>query len=600
MQETILKYLADRGRMGVRLKAYSLIPQEIEKEKESIEAIIGFMTSYLPEKLREEGIRGFKITDYNRDNLKDVHGNELESYKFRINTLRKSKARVDDVATFSSKEELVKNLDLGIIKKILTDPKIEIIGIDESKIDVPYPGSSIAYLKTVAYRLYTKDGQTYELVGPLLEQIRIKPSESEKFEKENAFLSYIHNMFIIYLSILTSIVQGYRPVVFLHGPLVRPIGGFTDLHFDYKTLTEVFSVTESAIKELDLPENWEDIGLDTDTIQKLKSIRVKTPKDVLNYFIADNWISEFHQIELENARKIYRTPDLRTAWKNMLPRPVNSKGEWESKDIPKEEREYPALNLYLWMLKKLFELSKIFNVPIIACVDNISASTEITKHVIPSLFRNTTTVVPKKIKDILREKFKVFPRSSSDPAEFYKYIFNLLDVLNVPDYLIFTLVLNEAEYTSPIPTYRYLTRQFFEDNFGHGYYGIRNIYQPIIDFYFPITKKRILVSYLRTTPLREPIRLEFFDIYHNPESPKYTEWIGATYLLGLLYESYGLPIVLYYADKVARTHKSMIESLVQSSLLEILIESLRNEPNINPYFVFSLVTKLGVRNFFKR
>jgi hypothetical protein len=162
--------------------------------------------------------------------------------------------------------------------------------------------------------------------------------------------------------------------------------------------------------------------------------------------------------------------------------------------------------------------------------------------------------------------------------------------LNITDSVIYTYLLKEGEYTTPIPTFRYLYRKFFTEHFGHSYYGIDNDFKGIVDTLFDPEKKQILMSYVRTTPFREPIRVEFFNIYNKD----YKKLIGATYFLSLFYQSYGIPIVLYYVDKIARTPKRLVETVIRAEVMDVLL---------GKGFQFQDILKIFgdlKRNFFKR
>jgi hypothetical protein len=132
--------------------------------------------------------------------------------------------------------------------------------------------------------------------------------------------------------------------------------------------------------------------------------------------------------------------------------------------------------------------------------------------------------------------------------------------------------------------------------------GTQNDYDAIIKAIFPpgdqsenfanVGEYRILMSYLRSSPLREPVRIEYFDVPHlqNPE-----EVIAPIYLMSLPYQEYGLPLILYYADKLARTPSELVRTVIEKEYLDIIINSRFSEP-------ISIMQMLGklTRNFFQR
>ena len=75
----------------------------------------------------------------------------------------------------------------------------------------------------------------------------------------------------------------------------------------------------------------------------------------------------------------------------------------------------------------------------------------------------------------------------------------------------------------------------------------------------------MLMSFVRTSALKTPIRVEFLE-QGNKEN--WEEVLTSTYIASLPYSSYGLPIFLYYADKMARMPKEIISVVTESYLVE--------------------------------
>jgi hypothetical protein len=83
-----------------------------------------------------------------------------------------------------------------------------------------------------------------------------------------------------------------------------------------------------------------------------------------------------------------------------------------------------------------------------------------------------------------------------------------------------------------------------------------------------------MMSYIRTTPLREPIRLEYFDLPNTPVE----KIAGPIYLLSLPYQEYGIPIILYYADKLARTPTQLVRAIIEREYLELVLQNRFSDP----------------------
>jgi hypothetical protein len=100
------------------------------------------------------------------------------------------------------------------------------------------------------------------------------------------------------------------------------------------------------------------------------------------------------------------------------------------------------------------------------------------------------------------------------------------------------------------------------------------------------------MSYLRTTPLREPIRVEYFDL---PNVASHRKLIGSIYLLSLPYQEYGLPVLLYYADKLARTPVKLIRTIIEREYMDLVLQNRFSDP-------VSILRVLGrlTRGYFQR
>src|SRR5205085_12318443 len=93
-----------------------------------------------------------------------------------------------------------------------------------------------------------------EAAGPILSEMRMQLRENEAFESENKLLGYIRNNFVAYVSALTALAFGRKPFVVLHGPLVRAIGGFSNITFDYETARELLNINLEDAGDFDSPQ----------------------------------------------------------------------------------------------------------------------------------------------------------------------------------------------------------------------------------------------------------------------------------------------------------------------------------------------------------
>lgn len=86
------------------------------------------------------------------------------------------------------------------------------------------------------------------------------------------------------------------------------------------------------------------------------------------------------------------------------------------------------------------------------------------------------------------------------------------------------------------------------------------------------------MSYVRTSELKAPIRVEFLESVNKDD---WHQVLASVYVFSRPYGSYGLPIFLYYADKMARTPKKIIASVTDRYLVEQVKRTLQNT-NLDP------------------
>jgi len=571
-------YFTDLGRKKALQNEFLIVPEEIRKNQDLLKEVFRFILESIPLEIRNNT----PLT------LTACNAGTLSPYPLEIQCLLDACSDTP----LHSRNDVIEHLNMESAAKIFEDAKIELIGIDESRVEMPLQGSAYAYLKSVAFRISRTPERQEEYLGPIVRDFKVDFREDAYFEKRNQFWGYLRNLFVAKVVIERSINRGFKPIVFMHGPLVRAIGGFTDIFLKREEAIRVLSLELGSAEELG-PDSYEG-GI------------------ISRNEYGEELLRKLHDEEVENIEEIYKSvinrlensgsdSKLPRLWYRALPMDLKT---GNIRDF--EDREYyPGITIYFWLLRELYNICKENGVPLIAVVENIERATEFVQYVLPPLLSRLYLSdeyydLPQNIKSIFDRHAahgvpfdEIVNRIRSrglerDKRDFYQYIFRMIKMLNITDSVVTTNLLNEGEYTTPIQTYRYVTREIFQNKLGHGEYGIDNDYESILQYYFNPEEKRILFSYLRTTPLREPIRIEFFDIYTD-----YTPIVGATYLLSLFYPNYGLPIILYYTDKVARTHTSYLRRILEYVLVDILSGEFRTEDMLRIFKALS-------RNFWER
>jgi len=562
------KLIRDVGAQKALIHEHLIVPKEIRRNRESLKSVIDFKIKIIPKLIRNKG----------ELEIKNYKGNKISPYPLKVESFLLDKNQYSNTI-----HDLIQNLDKDILYKIFCDKnKIELIGIDESKVEKPFQGCVFAYLKSVAFRISKCEHGQDEAIGPVVRDLRVSFRGEGMFEKKNQFWGYLRNMYVAWIAIKNAIHSGYHPIVFMHGPLVRAIGGFTDIILSKEEAVRVFSIRTDKSDTFEGSIFSEENIEGEDFLREFHEIEVDNYEEIYGYHNIDRRYSKIKDDEVdgsliykikEGKSKRFKDDKTRNEWAEALP--INPQ-TGDQKDF-KERKKFIGLSVYFYLLDKLYTVCKNNNVYLVSVVENIESSTEFVQYVLPTLFHKEE--IPDNIKIILNTtyglKYPKHPKQST-PAEkirfgreLYKYVFDMIYYLNITDSVVLTYLLDEGEFTTPLQTYRYFTRKFYENNLGHTEYGIDNDYEGILEFFLNPQEKRVLFSYLRTTPLREPIRVEFFDIYG--EDYKYL--LGATYLLSLFYYSYGLPIILYYTDKIARTHKKLFDSIIE----HVVYSTLRDE-----------------------
>jgi hypothetical protein len=203
--------------------------------------------------------------------------------------------------------------------------------------------------------------------------MRMQLRDDEAFESENKLLGYIRNNFIAYVSALTALAFGRTPLVVLHGPLVRAIGPFSHLTFDYQTARELLNINLAEAGDFVLPPGAGTPVLQGDgfTTQNLSL----TPTDAVD---GEKNLRQFNEFCLRGCGR--RCATVRAFSDRAVP-----------PDRPRvnlqmvQDREYPGFCLYFWVLRSLLDLSRLSQATITSVIEDVSAATEMTRFVLPSL-----------------------------------------------------------------------------------------------------------------------------------------------------------------------------------------------------------------------
>ena len=240
------------------------------------------------------------------------------------------------------------------------------------------------------------------------------------------------------------------------------------------------------------------------------------------------------------------------------------------------EGEISGIGFYFSLLKRLSDLAKEMNFHLISCVEN-PRSTErsrlYTQYQVERFGQDSANQAilrqlfgaydVKFSRRYIKERFREFIiKSGWDDEMIHAFSLKFDDERSI-----------KSEFTLPVPIRRYFTcsrnEDIFEFRFGSSFISEdpsrETLINQIVDTLYPFEDYRILMSFVRTSALKTPIRVEFLE-QGNAENWK--EVLASIYIASLPYSSYGLPIFLYYADKMARMPKQVISMVTESYLVE--------------------------------
>jgi hypothetical protein len=570
----------DRGRLNALRNIVAAVSDELRQQAPIARSIVAFTTDQLPRIMRQD-------TPFPIESADTISPYQISPYPFTIQDFVQLQRR-PETEVFATVADLINNIEATDLAKPLQD--VELIGIDESKVDTPLPQSTLSFMKSIAFRMYKfPDGSTDEAAGPILSKLRMQLRDDEGFEAENQFLGYIRNNFVAYISILTSLSFGRQPFVVLHGPLVRTIGGFSNITFSYDMARELLNLNLEDAGQYELPAGHSSpiVPGDIHIRQNMSTIL----REAIN---GEKNLRRFNEFCLKRCER-------RCASCRVYPEKAVPPDQQTVTNPMIKQRDYPGFCLYFWMLRSLADITRLSHTTIASVVENTLSATEMTRIILPSLFANAQAYQAISQSD-LRSVLQALriPQLATPAArrELYRQVKQLIDSLHLSDSNIFSYVLAEGQYTAPVQVYRYRTRNTFEAALADNGLGIHNDFENILNALFPSQGieehpgYRVLMSYVRTTPLREPIRVEYFDLPHLQPAKNV---LGPIYLLSLPYQEYGLPIILYYADKIARTPAQLVRAIIEREYLELVLENRFSDP-------VSIMRVLGrlTRGYFQR
>ena len=433
--------------------------------------------------------------------------------------------------------------DKDILSKVCA--KMEgkwIISVDEAVVDKESFVGGVAYRHSCAfgYKIPPKCGpesQTLPKEKVLAVSSILRLQDEEDFDNKMQFLPYLLNLYVAFYT--AKILQGLNEPIFaviLHGPLIRQIAPFLNLLFRKEDIKRI--VTADTDPPPEVPDEIKSIangGL-------LDSIVAKdTYQDSLEDFI--NLSSRERRNEIKQRV---------------------------------DGGEIPGICFYFSLLRKLSDLANQMNFSLIGCVENAHSTEYSRLYIQYQVERFGLDATNQKIlrqlfsaynikfnKQQIKERFREFiVKSGWDDEMIHAFSLKFDNKQQV-----------KSEFTAPLPIRRYFTcdrnEDIFEFRFGSSFTSEtparEALIANIVDTLYPFKDYRMLMSFVRTSELKAPIRVEFLE---RGDVKNWHEVLASIYVTSLPYSSYGLPIFLYYADKMARMPKEVISTVTESYLIE--------------------------------
>lgn len=432
--------------------------------------------------------------------------------------------------------------DKDILAKVCSQMKGKwIISVDESIVDNESFVGGIAYRHSCAFGYKIPDPQTpkTEKILAVSSMLRLQAEEDEDFERKMQFLSYLLNLYVAFYTakILESSDEPLHSIIF-HGPLIRQIGPFMNLLFRKEDIKEILTA------DIEPPSEVAD--------------EVKT--------IANGGLLDLIVEKADYKDGVSRFVDLFAA----------STERQQKIEQRVNKGEIPGICIYFSLLKKLSDLADKMDYSLIGCVET-AHSTEYSRLYVQYQIERFG-LEDSDNQAILRRLFETYNVEFSE-ENFVDQFQEFIIKSGWDDEMIQSFSLRfdgersiESEFTNPVPIRRYFTSRsnngIFKVQFG-SLSALGDAREPlisdIINKLFPFDKYRMLMSFVRTSELKAPIRVEFLG---RGTAETWSDVLASVYVASLPYSSYGLPIFLYYADKMARMPKKITSTVTESYLLD--------------------------------
>lgn len=373
----------------------------------------------------------------------------------------------------------------------------------------------------------------------------------------------------------------------MDGPLVRMLGPFLTIKFTKEELKKIFTIDK-------------DIG----NINNLPNTKIS----ILNKNLSLSQIARgmlFDVITDEKFKKIINNLNRNKDLKSYL---------------QLNEQEIPGIVIYFYLLRILIDLSKRYNFHLVSCVK----STERTTEFLMVYFINALIKYLSEYKrSSLYNEFKTLLKKDLKIPEDAENILRHLLKLNIKDDQILTFALDynneQVNYLEPaeIRRYRSISKnkedikidiENYTENissiihnwkFGSADPGAQHEFLESIVLKNIFDNYTILMSYVRTSELKAPLRIEF-PYYEQKE--KIEDIISSIYLFSYPYQNYGIPIMLKYADDLVRvpskTFKTISKGFVSEKLINTLLSKELSISEIKP--MINSILNLYKRDFLSR
>ena len=464
--------------------------------------------------------------------------------------------------------------DTDILSKVCAEMEGKwIISVDESIVDNESFVGEVAYRHSCAFGYRVPDPQTPQKERVLAVSSMLRLQDEEDFERKMQFLSYLLNLYVALYT--AKILENYEEPLYsiiFHGPLIRQIGPFLNLLFRKEDIRKILTA------DIEPPPEVAD--------------EVKT--------IADGGLLDLIVQEVDYKYGVDRFVDLFAA-----------SAEIQQKIEQKvNEGQIPGICIYFSLLKKLSDLADEMDFSLIGCVET-AHSTEYSRLYVQYQIERFG-LKDSNNQTILRQLFETYNVEFSEENfidQFQEFI--IKSGWNDEMIQSFSLKFDgehsiESEFTSPVPIRRYFTSRSNNSIFKVQFGSLSSsgdarepLISDIINRLFPFDHYRVLMSFVRTSELRAPIRVEFLE---RGSAETWNDTLASVYVASLPYSSYGLPIFLYYADKMARMPKKIISTVTESYLLEQANRAFHqlglNSSNLRE--VFLTVTNKLTRDFYDR